>query len=395
MTYGALGENLEIVAAKSAGISLQKMMIPLSLSVLALSVFAFYFSNNILPFTNLKAGSLLYDVRMQKPALYIQEGIFYNGLDGYSIKVGKKESDGQTLKNLMVYDHTSGSGNSKVMIAESGKMVMSEDEQFLYITLYNGNSYEEQYKKSGKPGSYPMLRSSFEEDVIRFDLSSFKLTRTDEELFKDNFRMLNLRQLNAAIDSFTAKIDSRKKDFAGILKSYFSILRDSVSESSKEPFFQKAPEGMQDPENIVTVLNNAMNQARSIKSYVQSTADELDSRTKSMLRFEIEWHRKFTLSAACLLLFLIGAPLGAIIRKGGLGIPVVISILFFLLYHIASLTGEKFARENVTSPTEGMWVSSLILLPIGIFLSYKATRDSSLFDIDAYLRIFRILKKRK
>lgn len=395
MAYGTLGEHFEIVAAKSAGISLQKLMLPLSAMVVAISIFAFYFSNSILPFTNLKAGSLLYDVRMQKPALYIQEGIFYNGLDGYSIKVGKKDSDGQTLRNIMVYDHTTGSGNNKVVIAESGKMVMSQDEQFLFITLYNGSSYEERYTQPGKPGTCPLLRSSFKEDLLRFDLASFKLTRTDEELFKDNYRMLNLSQLNTAIDSFKTKIDGRKKDFAGNLKSYFTLLRDSTVADSAAIISSAISPAPGDSANRVTVINNAINQARSFKSYVQSTAEEVDSRTKSMLRFEIEWHRKFTLSIACLLLFFIGAPLGAIIRKGGLGIPVVISILFFLLYHITSLTGEKFARENVTTPLEGMWVSSLILLPIGLFLTFKATRDSSLFDIDSYLSIFRIFKKRK
>ena len=192
MTFGNLAENYELVAAKSAGISLQRIMRPLIIAAIMISAMAFYFSNNILPFTNLKMGSLLYDVRQQKPALYIKPGVFYNGIDGYSIRIGKKGADGQSLENIMIYDHTENKGNVKVIVAESGKMEMSDDEKFLLITLYNGESYEERNNRKRNLDTHPHIRTSFKSDLIQFDLSTFKLSRTNEELFKNNYQMLNI-----------------------------------------------------------------------------------------------------------------------------------------------------------------------------------------------------------
>lgn len=396
MTFGNMAEHYEIVAAKSAGISLQKLMMPLVITAMLISVVAFYFSNTILPFTNLKMGSLLYDVRQQKPALSIKEGVFYNGIDNYSIKVGKKDPDGQTLYNVMIYDHTKGLGNTNVIIAESGKMAMSDDEKFLLVNLYNGFNYEEQNKYHGSINTHPLVRSSFKTDLIRFDLSSFKLSRTNEELFKDNYQMLNLNQLNHAIDSFGLRIEMRKREFLFNLKPYFSFMRDSaLSKSLKGP-----GEGLYALNEIglserILVMDNALNQARSIKSYFYSVSEEIQGKNRNLIRFKVEWHRKLTLSFACFLLFLIGAPLGAIIRKGGLGLPVVVSICFFLIFHVISISGEKLAKDSALTPLHGMWLASMVFLPLGIFLSYKATRDSAIFDIDAYVNFSKKLFRRK
>lgn len=389
MTLGNLAEHYELVAAKSAGIPLQKILRPLLGAALAISILAFYFSNYMLPYTNLKMGSLLYDVRQQKPALYIREGIFYNGIDGYSIKIGKKESDNQTLHNVMIYDHTAQKGNTKVVVAEKGKMAMSDDEKYLIVTLFNGNSYEEQ--KDGRPGERnknPLLRNQFNTYKISFDLSTFKLNRTNEDLFKDNYQMLNLDQLETALDSFEVQLSGRKSEMQKTVSSYYMTFRDSLLNppASNETGFNRLDTLITDP-----VYESALGQARNVKAYLTSTADEMDAREKLQARFAIEWHRKYTLSIACFILFLIGAPLGAIIRKGGIGMPVVVSVMFFLVFHVMSIMGEKFAREGVIEPRIGMWIAPAVLLPVGLFLLYKATRDSALFDIELYARFFKKL----
>lgn len=393
MTMGNLAEQYELVAAKSAGISLQKILRPMLYVALLVSMLAFWFSNYMLPYTNLKMGSLLYDVRQQKPALYIQEGVFYNGIDGYSIKIEEKEDDNQTIRNVIIYDHSQNRGNVKVVSAESGSMVMSSDEKFLIVTLFDGYSYEDQAEnKPAASKKNPFMRTGFNSYEIRFDLSTFKLNRTNVDLFKDNYQMLNLKQLEASLDSFNIQMDRRKSEIGQTVKSYYLTFRDSLVH--RQPRTGIDLSGTDSLLNDV-VYENAMGQARNVKAYMSSASEELESRRELMARFEIERHRKYTLSIACFILFLIGAPLGAIIRKGGIGMPVVVSVLFFLLFHITSIMGEKFAREGVIDAWLGMWISSAILLPVGIILLYKATRDSALFDIDVYTGFFKKLLPKK
>ncbi len=396
MTFGNLAENYEIVAAKSAGISLHRILRPMIVLAILVSTCAFFFSNYMLPFTNLKMGSLLYDVRQQKPAFYIREGVFYNGIDGYSIKVGSKGQDNSTLRDVMIYDHSSMNGNTKVVVARQGSMRMSDDEKFLLVSLENGYSYDEQVKSRNMPGqiSSQLLRSAFEHYEFRFDLSSFKLSRTNEDLFKDNFQMLNLSQLSSSLDSFNVDKNKRIKESAESGRSYLMSYREGLLGSTSQKDSSKRLTSFEflDANNSI-VYDNAMGQARNMKSYFSSIAEELDSRNELMARFSIEWHRKFTLSIACLILFLIGAPLGAIIRKGGIGLPVVVSVGFFLFFHIISITGEKFVREGVLDPWIGMWIASAILFPVGVTLLIKAANESVIFDLDYYSRTFRRLFK--
>lgn len=384
MTFGNMAEKSELVATKSAGISLFQLMKPLLVIVVAISCFAFYFSNNILPYTNLKMGSLLYDVRQQKPALSLKEGVFYDGIDGYNIRVGEKGDDNQTLKDIMIYDHTNAQGNRIVTVADSGSMVMSDDEKYLLISLFNGLRYEEQDKIKGNVNTHPLLRSRFKSDLIRFDLSTFKLTRTNEDLFKDNFQMMNISQLSKSMDSLEGVYNQRKVEFYKNLKPYYSFIKDSTF-YDKVAYASAYPLTNIDTIQLKSVTNSALSQSRSIKSFISASDNELSFRKRSLARFKIEWHRKFTLSVACFVLFIIGAPLGAIIRKGGLGLPVVISVLFFILYYMISISGEKFAREGIFEPWQGMWLSTFILLPIGLFLMYKASRDAALLNIDFYI----------
>lgn len=387
MTFGNLAEHFEITACKSAGVSLQKIMRPLILTAIAICFSAFFFSNYVLPIANLKMNALLYDVRQQKPALLIKEGIFYNGIDGYSIRIGKKESDGQTLRDIMIYDHSENRGNTKLILAESGKMAMSDDERYLLLNLRKGSSYEEQENRPGK-FSRPLMRTEFEEEMVRFDLSSFKMTRTNEQLFKDNYQMLNLRQLSYTSDSLEKRIKDKHSDFFKVLTGMINIDSGKTKTVFKpvtreDDFIKNFP-----PDRQKLIVSSAIYSARNIKNMTDDTVQDLEIKSKSLAKHQIEWQRKFTLSFACLILFFIGAPLGAIIKKGGLGTPVVVSIIFFLIYHVISISGEKFAREGVIPPWKGMWISSIILLPIGIFLTYKATTDSGLFDKDIYIKYF-------
>jgi lipopolysaccharide export system permease protein len=394
MTLGNLAEHYEIVAAKSAGISLQRLLKPMFFMAIFISMMAFFFSNYMLPYTNLKMGSLLYDVRQQKPAFYINEGLFYNGIDGYSIKVGSKDKDNSTLSNIMIYDHSSMNGNTKVVVAKKGFMRMSDDEKFLLVDLEDGYAYDEQAGKNNlqPTKSQQLLRTKFKTYGFRFDLSSFKLSRTNEDLFKDNFQMLNLVQLENSIDSFDVELSKRIDESAKSGKSYLMTYRESLlSNLNADTTDLIKING----NNSEIVYENAIGQARNLKSYFSSIAEEIDSRQELKSRFAIEWHRKFTLSIACFILFLIGAPLGAIIRKGGIGLPVVISVAFFLLFHIISITGEKFVREGVLQPVVGMWIASAVLLPIGAILLYKATYESVIFDADFYMRMFKRFRKSK
>lgn len=398
MTFGNLGEHYELVALKSSGISLRKIMMPLIYSVVLISIGAFFFSNVVMPLANLKMGALMWDVRNQKPSLAIKEGVFYNGIEGYSIRVGKKEKDGQTLRKIMIYNHSANNGNLNVLLADSGKMLKSDNDRFLVLQLFNGVNYEE----TGS-GVYPndrkqFLRIHFREHEVKFDLSTFQMNRTDENLFKDHFTMLNIRQLKFYEDSLQTNLLRDRLSFRQNLTMYTLMNKDFEVDSGiwVEPVHLKASMLDNFPEEMrPSVLGRAFGTIRNLKSYAENTANDQDKLAEKIRRHEIEYHRKFTLSFACLVLFFIGAPLGAIIRKGGLGMPVVISIFFFIFFHILSITGEKFARQGVVPVWQGMWMASAILLPIAVFLTRKASTDSVLFDIDTYLNFFKRFTSKK
>lgn len=388
MTFGNLGEHYELVAIKAAGISLKKVMAPLVVLSLLISGIAFYFSNNILPFANLKFHAILYDVREQKLALNIKEGIFYDGIDGYVIRVGKKEPDGKTIRNIKIYDHTARMGNINVTSAEWGIMQLTDDKKSLIFTLYNGINYQEKTDQQNYSRRKPFQRTQFKENQQRFDLSAFAMSRTNEDLFRSHYQMLNLKQLHNAEDSLSGKISQRKAEMREqIWRSYFHLNRkDSLLkynpdtlETLHPDFLAGFPEG-----DRFRILESAVNNARNTKENLGFFKTEIDQRSEKLFRYEIEVQRKFTLSLACLILFFIGAPLGAIIRKGGFGLPVVFSVAFFVVFHILSITGEKFCREGVLPAWQGMWIASLVFLPIGIFLTLKATSDSPLVDSDAW-----------
>lgn len=393
MTFGNLGEYFELTAMKASGISLYRIMYPLIIFVMILSISAFLFSNYILPVANLKFYSLLFDVRSQRPEIIIKPGIFYNGIDNYSIRVTAKNKKNNMLYNVMIYDHSNIRGNTSVMISDSGKMALSPNKDFLLIELYHGKKYEELIENPQQwLKSYPHQFQSFDKQKAKIALSGFTFTRSDESLFKEHYRMLNIVQLKKTEDSLQNEYHNFKQNyknnvcelafFKAATKDSIENAADTITINLKQIIarFNKTEQKQ--------ILEIALNNARNQQSFIQTTADEDESKRSWIVKHQIEFHQKFTLSFACLVLFFIGAPLGAIIRRGGLGMPVVVSVLFFILYYVLSLSGEKFAKEMVIPAWQGIWFSSAILFPIGILLTYSAMSDSNLIPIQRFLNAF-------
>ncbi len=398
MTYGALGENYELVAIKSAGVSLSRAMYPMILVVTILSIGAFFFSDNMLPIANRKYYALLYDVRQQKSANLLPEGVFSNSFPDHTIRVGKKDADGQTLHNVIIYTKNEADNNTNVLLAKEGRMYRTMDNQFLVMKLTDGVTYEEQPGEKSFEGRQRFTRFRFKTTEQKFDLSFMKLKRTDENLFRTAAQMMDLKQLKYFGDSTRRQTDSTLlvnfRLFSPYIK-YFGIPSKAPSGIKSVPFKKNSALDGLSLQQQATTLMNASNEVRTINDLVKNRADMYKDASLNTRRYDIEYQKKFTLSAACIALFLIGAPLGAIIRKGGLGMPIVVSVIFFLIYYIIWTIGEKSAKQGDLSPIVGTWIAIIVLTPIGIFLSYKAANDSALFDMEAYKRIFNKLIRRK
>ena len=362
MVLGKLGENYELAALQSSGISLISIMKPIFILIVLISISSFLFSNYVMPIANFKGGSLLYDIKKKKPAINIKEGIFYNDIDGFSIKIGSKDEG--ILNNILIYDHKENLGNKKVISAKSGKMKITDDEKYMELYLYDGNSYIEIENNNKKKKSINR-KISFQKDLIRFDLSSFNM-KNSEMLYKGHYAMLNNTQLSYSIDSLNNKLSDKE-----------NLIKVRVTENYKYDITNK-------PDSIILLdkLNNkrinetAINKLRILKSVSKSNSDDLNYKKTIIAKHKIEWHRKISLAFACVIMFLIGAPLGSIIRKGGFSVPLLISILLFVIYYVISITGEKTAKDLSASPLEGMWISNFVFIPISLILISLALRNS-------------------
>lgn len=414
MTFGKMGEQYELIGLKSTGISFFRIMLPLTFAMALLSFGAFLFNNYVIPQANLKSGALLWDITQKKPSFNLEPGQFYKGIEGYSIRIGSKSGeDGSQLSDVIIYDHSDNRGNSKVIRAERGLMYSDEAQQLLIFELLNGTSYEELKPESSKDRNrHPFLRTQFEREIIRFDLSHFQMSRTDEGLFKNDFRMQNLRELDYNTDTLRTKYQSvvqRMSDRIRLKYSAFDQKPDSVNQPVPRKIIERSALQFQSDEpageghwidryskaNQRRILQTALNLARSAKSHVASHHKEVDWRRLIIARHRIEWHKKITLSAAVLMLFLVGAPLGGIIRKGGLGMPVVVAIIIFLAYHILTTMAEKLGRDYVLDPDWAMWLPLAVFFPMGIYLTYKSSADSRMFDMERYTGWLRKLRGRK
>lgn len=418
MTFGGLGERNELFAMKSGGISLYRIMYPLLIFNIIISFGAFYFANNLLPYTNLKMRSLLFSIQQQRPEVNIRNGIFTEPVDNLNIKVNRKYRNNNTLEGVLIYDHRSLTGNNNVTTAKAGNIKITEDKTVLIMELFDGFRYEDlkldkNKKKSNK--TRPHQTSKYKKQIVYIELDGLGLDRSNEELFKNGFEMLNNQQLQFAVDSLQHTLSAREHEIWFNLKKY-SLFKGEAqwqnqSEEQKQiAQTQVAELSIADPDfkiNIDTIFNNfnvnqknkvvdfALNYSRAAKQYVEVTDIEVQGYKRWIARHDIEWHRKYVLSIACLLFFLVGAPLGGIIRKGGFGVPVIISVFIFLIYYIISITFEKTVRELVLVPEIGMWISSFMLIPIGAFLIYRTANDSMRISPHFYLKIKNYFRKKQ
>ena len=396
-TLGNMSENYELIALKAAGISLQRILFPLIILSFIIANGAFLFANNVIPVVVLQAKSLLFDISRQRPELQIQEGIFYSGIDGYVIRIGRRDYKTNMLYGMRIYNHTENIGNAQVILADSGKMAMSADKSFLEMTLYSGRSYKDEIE-SKRPvrenKNYPFSYQFFDEQIFRVALSGLDLTRSDLQIFKSNAPMKNLSQLATDIDSLSKTGSVQVEQLRGILQPVYrnpeltgmrvdTTLRAKVPDNFRMAF-NKQPRSKKQP-----TVQDAVNQVRSQKDQVAGLIYELEDINLKTRKHQIEWHRKFTMSLACFIFFFIGAPLGAIIRKGGLGTPIIIAVLFFVLYYVIFMIGEKSAKQSAMTPLVGMWLATFVIFPIGVFLTWMATRDSSIFNQELYVSYIR------
>ena len=422
MTFGNLGERLELLAMKSAGISLIHIMRPLIITLAFVSVGAFFFQNYVMPVVQVKLYTLLFSMRQKSPELEIPEGIFYKEITGFNVYVKEKVPETGLLKDMMIYDYSQGFNNARVIVADSGRLKTSADKMFLVLSLFNGESFENlksQSKTSSVQKAVPYRRETFKtkDILIEFDAN---FNRTDESLMQNQYMGKNLHDLQTSIDSMTVKLDSIKNEQATHIyklsyKQSYSKAPETAKkevddgENGKKEIFEdyKVSSGNivlnfdslyneSRPSEKVNLLKRARNRAENIRTDNFFKAATVGDEAYKVRKHLSEWHKKFTLSFACLVFFFIGAPLGAIIRKGGLGMPVVLSVILFIFYYIVDNIGIKMARDGVWEAWQGMWLSSAVLTPLGIFLTYKAAKDSVILNADTYINALKnIVGKRQ
>ena len=401
MCFGNLGEHYELVAMKASGISMWRSMRPLLYFSLMLSVMAFFISNSLIPIATLKWRTLLTDVQRQKLAFNIKEGVFYKDIENYVIYVDKKGKDGSHIYGVKIYDHTDHTGNTKIISADSGYMTMSPNQRNIIFTLYNGFNYTDITTDNYKD-TRPFERMSFKQEQIKFSLASFDMTRSSEDMYKSYQQMMNIRQLSQSLDSLERRFDNKQENFTqGFERRWANYNSLSLPEPRTDTMMANTSHLLRWPlldnyegEQRTTLVNMAVSTAQNAKDNVAFNKVDLGAQTENINKHRKEWHKKFTLSIACIIFFFIGAPLGSIIRKGGLGLPVVISVVFFIIYHLISTICERMAVFGDLNMFLGVWLSSLVLMPVGLFFTFKATTDAALFDGDSWKKFFQRLFKR-
>ncbi|WP_422359648.1 LptF/LptG family permease [Reichenbachiella sp.] len=481
MTYGKLGEHFELTAIKGSGISLLRIILPAFVFCLVLALGAFVLSDRVVPTANLRAFSLLYDIKQTKPALDLREGQFYNGIPKYSIKIEKKYPDGVSIKGIVIYDHTSGSGNKTVILADSCRMYSFMGDRYLKMDLFNGNYYVEEEKASGKKGRDQItqfVRTRFANMDLVFSLASFDLNDTDDNLFADNRYMKGIKELTESIDSMShSMLNAKHKVYGSVATSYKLhmagyiappeelinkkqildslkelrvALRDSLQQLAKlqerdslkseaDSIAQKKlarksfkRDRTKSTRGVVTaktknyqakkkrekkirldslfisndslvamvklkmdsvyqrqgvkdqVLSRAVGNARNIKSTLNSNVLKMRGLKTSLDSHVVEKYKKYAQAFSCIVMFLIGAPLGAIIKRGGLGFPVIISIFFFIIFYVLTSVGDKWAKSGVVDGLYAAWMANVVLFPIGVFFLKQARKDAKIFDADFY-----------
>lgn len=398
MTFGNLGERFELLAIKAAGVSLLHVMRPLIVVISFIVVGAFFFQNNILPKAQVKMWTLLYSVRQKSPELDIPEGVFYDQIKGYNLYIKNKNLETGIMYDMVIYDVSKGFEEVMMILADSGKLKLTDDKQFLFLTLYHGESFENLKTQNQNSKNVPYRRETFsqKEILIPFDAN---FNRMDDGIMQNQYIGKDMHALRASVDSMNLRVDSLGQKYGGDLKraGYFTLYEDpndqnTVLQESETVTFDL--DSLYAGESILkrqALYERAITRAENIQRDFEFKGMVIHDENRTIRRHQIEMHKKFTLSFACLIFFFIGAPLGAIIRKGGLGMPVIVSVLLFIFYYIIDNSGYKLARDGRWPVWEGIWLSSAVLLPLGIFLTGKAVKDSAVFNRDAYANFLRRL----
>ena len=388
MTMGNMGENNELLAMKAAGISLQRIITPLIYVSIIISIGAFFASNDLIPVAYNKIYTLRDDIGRTKEEIKIPTGVFYNGVDGYTIRIASRD-ESNMMHDVMVYNHSGNKGNVSLTVADSGYVRLSPDKSSMIFTLYSGINYEETNKKEYRDTSLTLQRIDFSAQEVIIPLENYAFKKSDDARYGNEVMAKDLKQLAIDRDSLQKVFDAtleaqlKKAIFSGNLAYTFQF--DSAKAEkykgnvSPDSIFVAVELGEQE-----RILSNAINMMNNQTSSYQFYERELFQSAHPLRRSIIESYRKFTLSLACLIFFFIGAPLGAIIRKGGLGTPVIVSMLFFVIYWVVDISGKKLANDGAIGPFIGTFISTFVLIPIGVFLTIKSTRDSALFNADAY-----------
>ncbi|MFY0594535.1 LptF/LptG family permease [Roseivirga sp.] len=495
MTFGNLGEHSELTAVKSSGISLVRTLLPIFLFVILLTGFTYYSNTQLVPKTNLKTYSLLWDMRTKKPALDIKEGVFYTGIPGYSIKVNEKIGDEQ-LKDIIIYDHSKSNvqGNTEVILADSGRMYSFMNQRYLTLELYDGTRYQENIKENyeDKIAGGQFVRDDFASSKMSFDLSSFEMGDTDENLFRRSRIVQTRNQLKTGIDSMQRDIHNREEQMFSFVANTFNyhfvknapvpeqiskpkafydsmrqvridakmakvvkkdtiqlsdnkgevtqviaqnkqVLQDengltdrAVVQSANDKINARIEERRRAQDNkaaytkytfaenlkrfdeyynptdtlvrrdntrLSSALSFGINKSRSALNILKTRLNSLETVKRDQRKFVVTKNQQISRSMACLIMFLIGAPIGAIIKKGGLGLPVIVSVIFFLIYYVFNTTGDKWGKEGVVDPAIAVWISNAVLLPFGLFFLRQARNDASLFEVDFYANLLKRFKK--
>lgn len=402
MTMGNLGENYELLAMKSAGMSLVRITKPLLIFVSLIAIGSFFIGNNLVPYANKKMYSIISDIRQQRQTLEFRDGLFFNGLDDMSIRVGQQDPETHLLRDVLIYDNRpTNRGNMNTIVADSGYIRLSDDRRSLLVTLYNGETYEQ--TRNGQWYTKSALRHhTFDLQKQEIPMDGFVMERSDNNV--SNSQTKNIGELQNDIDSLEIKVNAATtSSYEPLLKEQIFVRDHNVLPLPDSLRIDKRGfRDMQTADSIARLplreKERIWNQARSLAKNSRNmfSFDETSAKqTLSQLyRSKVEWHKKVSLPASIIIFFLIGAPLGAIIRKGGLGLPVVVSVIFFVIYYIISLSGEKQVKEGNWEAVWGMWISSFILTPIAVYLTYKATNDSALLDIDWYAGKFKALREK-
>ena len=403
MTFGNLGEKFELTAMKASGISLLRVMAPLIFLVSTISVGAFFFQNNILPHAQVKMWTLLFSIKQKSPELEIPEGVFYSEITGYNLLVQRKNHDTGMLYDVMIYDVSKGGDNATIMLADSAQLAFTKEMSHLYLHLYTGEQFENLQDQRGARQNIPYRRETFfdKEILIPFDAN---FNRLDDDAMRRQYVGKNIAELRHTIDSINHRVDSTGGDYARILltKEYVGITHNVDSKTDSILPYKSVTMPARDlnidsifqgrsAANEIEIVQKAIADVKDRQQEYEFKALSMNDDRVSIRRHEIELVKKFTLSVACLIFFFIGAPLGAIIRKGGIGTPLVISVFLFIFYYIIDNTGYKMARDGHWEVWQGMWISTAVLAPLGIYVTYKAMNDSAVLNPDAWKNALRRL----